>query len=104
MYDLVQQIASWWPDGEVGDRYRAAAPRFRIPYWDWAAAPPYNDRTLPASVGGSQVVVVDGPNGSQRIANPLFSYSFKPLNSTELRASPVGTAHTAPRTKANFDI
>ncbi|KAK1835532.1 hypothetical protein QBC39DRAFT_146365 [Podospora conica] len=104
LYDLIQQIASWWPEGEDGDRYRAAAPRFRIPFWDWASAPPSNDRALPASVGGSPDIVVDGPNGSQRIANPLFSYTFKPLNSTELPSSPFnvwGTTVRAPSTNDN---
>lgn len=48
-------------------------------------------------------MVIDGPNGSQRIANPLFSYSFKPLNSTELPSSPVSLASAVSRTKADLD-
>lgn len=31
---------------------------------------------------------VNGPNGVQRIANPLFSYTFRPLNLTAFRQSP----------------
>jgi tyrosinase len=86
----VRDIASWWPAGEVGDQYRATAVDFRIPYWDWAATPPKGESVLPLSVGGSPYVTVDGPVGVQTIANPLFSYGFKPLNRTAFEVFPVG--------------
>ncbi|EGO53798.1 hypothetical protein NEUTE1DRAFT_93419 [Neurospora tetrasperma FGSC 2508] len=88
LYNLIQNIAKWWPEGEPRNRYQAAALRFRIPYWDWASSPPSGQSVLPLSVGGSPYVDVNGPNGVQRIANPLFSYSFKPLNATAFLQDP----------------
>ena len=82
-------IATWWPEGETRNRYQVAAVRFRIPYWDWAAAPPSGQSVLPLSVGGSPYIDIDGPNGLQRISNPLFSYTFKPLNATAFTQPPV---------------
>jgi hypothetical protein len=82
-------IAGWWPENEARSRYRAAAGRFRIPYWDWASDPSSGESVFPMSVGGSPYVDVDGPSGVQRIANPLFSYTFKPLNATAFKQVPV---------------
>jgi tyrosinase len=92
MYSHVQQIASYWPDGEVKQRYQDAANNFRIPYWDWAMTPPEGESVLPDSIGGSPYVDVDGPNGMQRISNPLFNYEFKPLNSSAFLLRPVSDA------------
>ncbi|OAA61176.1 putative domain, di-copper centre [Niveomyces insectorum RCEF 264] len=82
LYSLIQYIASLYPDETTRRRYQTAAAAFRIPYMDWAARPPAGESVLPGSVGGSPFVDVSGPNGVQRIANPLYSYLFKPLNST----------------------
>lgn len=84
-------IAALWPTAER-QRYQAAARRFRIPYWDWAATPPSGQSVLPRSIGGSVYVDINGPNGLQRIANPLFSYTFKPLNTTAFGYRPVSGA------------
>ncbi|KAK4136323.1 Di-copper centre-containing protein [Trichocladium antarcticum] len=87
LHNLIQTIATFWPDDER-PRFEDAARRFRIPYWDWAASPPTGQSVLPLSVGGSPFIDVDGPNGVQRIANPLFSYAFKPLNASAFSRSP----------------
>ncbi|KAK4193361.1 putative tyrosinase [Podospora australis] len=87
LYSLVQMIATWWPENER-QPYLDAAHRFRIPYWDWATYPPSGGSVLPMSVGGSPFVDISGPNGIQRIANPLFSYTFRPLNVTAFRQAP----------------
>ncbi|KAI1428347.1 hypothetical protein F5Y12DRAFT_782760 [Xylaria sp. FL1777] len=79
LYNIVQFIASLWPPEEL-DRVQSAAKRFRIPYWDWAVAPPIGESVLPLSIGGSSTVNVSGPNGIQNISNPLFSFTFKPFN------------------------
>lgn len=92
LYGLIQQIALQWPAGSVQDQYVAAAKNFRIPYWDWAVVPPTGESVLPNSIGGSVVVTVDGPNGQQVIANPLYSYEFKPLDPSQLPDSPVRPA------------
>jgi tyrosinase len=89
LYGFIKQIASYYEPGPIRDGYVAAAVRFRIPYWDWAAVPSSGNSVLPACVGGSPGVEVDGPNGTQRIANPLFSYEFNPLDSTLLPDFPV---------------
>jgi tyrosinase len=94
LYKLAQTIATFWPDSEK-PRYEAAARRFRHPYWDWAAAPPVGESVLPKSIGGNPYVDVNGPNGLQRIANPLFSYSFKPLDASAFGFGPV-SRHASP--------
>ncbi|KAH8647567.1 common central domain of tyrosinase-domain-containing protein [Tricladium varicosporioides] len=88
LHGLVEQIAGEYPAGPVRDRYMTAAANFRIPYWDWAAAPPTGESILPISVGGSPSINIDGPAGEQTIANPLFSYSFKPLNTNQFPDAP----------------
>lgn len=60
------------------DRYEAASADCRIPYFDWAALPSDGSSILPASVGGSSQINITGPAGTQAIANPLFTYDFKP--------------------------
>ncbi|TVY83497.1 Tyrosinase [Lachnellula suecica] len=80
MYDLVQKIALYYPAGPVQDQYVAAGKNFRVPYWDWAAVPSDGKSILPDSVQGSPGVTVDGPAGTQTIANPLYTYQFKPLD------------------------
>lgn len=96
LYSLVLQIAGYWPAGTVQDRYVAAAQNFRIPYWDWAAVPPSGQSYLPNSVTTSSVAV-DGPAGVQTIANPLFTFQFKPLNTTELPDFPVSSYSLYPK-------
>ncbi|KUJ18454.1 Di-copper centre-containing protein [Mollisia scopiformis] len=88
LYGMIQQIAQQYPSGTIRDQYITAAANFRIPYWDWAMIPPSGESVLPASVGQSPSVVVDGPAGSQTIANPLWSYQFKPLDSNALPDPP----------------
>ncbi|KAI1356958.1 hypothetical protein F5Y01DRAFT_301109 [Xylaria sp. FL0043] len=90
MYNIVQFIASLWPPEEL-DRVQNAAKRFRIPYWDWAVAPPLGQSVLPLSIGGSSTVNVSGPNGVQSISNPLFSFTFKPFNGSIFPDAPYNT-------------
>ncbi|KAI0864119.1 Di-copper centre-containing protein [Xylaria cubensis] len=87
LYNIVQYIASLWPPKEL-DRVQKAARKFRIPYWDWAAAPPAGESVLPLSISGSSIMNVSGPNGIQSIANPLFSYGFRPFNGSIFPDSP----------------
>ena len=48
---------------------------------------------LPASIGRSPSINISGPNGVQEIANPLYSYRFKPFNSSIFIMPPVSTRH-----------
>ena len=86
---MIQQIAQLYPVGPIRDKYASAAANFRIPYWDWAAIPGAGKSVFPTSVGGSPYVAVDGPVGNQTIANPLWSYQFKPLVPGDLPDFPV---------------
>ena len=89
MYNLVQEIAAMWPAGPVQDQYVAAGKNFRIPYWDWAAIPSDGGPILPHVVQDSPGISVDGPAGTQTIANPLFTYEFKPTAPKVFIYSPV---------------
>ncbi|KAH8884511.1 Di-copper centre-containing protein [Thozetella sp. PMI_491] len=88
LYDTIQNIAMAWPAGAQRTRFQDAAAKFRIPYWDWATAPPAGQSVLPQSITGQSYVDVDGPNGMQRIANPLFRYIFRPLDPNSFIQSP----------------
>ncbi|KAI1107801.1 Di-copper centre-containing protein [Jackrogersella minutella] len=90
LYNIVQYIATLYPPDRV-DRFQQAATTFRIPYWDWAALPPDGASVLPLSVGGSSTINITGPNGVQSISNPLFSYVFKPFNSSTFPDFPYNT-------------
>ncbi|KAI1143479.1 Di-copper centre-containing protein [Hypoxylon sp. FL0543] len=90
LYNIVQYIASLYPQ-DLRDRFEKAAATFRIPYWDWAAVPPDGVSVLPLIAGGSSTVNVSGPNGVQSISNPLFSYVFRPFNSSIFPDFPYNT-------------
>ncbi|ESZ89927.1 hypothetical protein SBOR_9689 [Sclerotinia borealis F-4128] len=70
----VQTIAATYND----DAYTAAAANFRIPYWDWAAAP-----ILPPVISDA-TVQINTTSGIQNVANPLLLYKFQqfPLKET----------------------
>jgi len=102
LYGLIQNIATFFPAGSTRDQYVAAAAKFRIPYWDWAVVPAAGKTPLPDSVQ-SPLVVVYGPNGPQEISNPLSSYIFDPLNSSDLPDPPVCPNHP-PRSHTESDI
>ena len=72
------QVANQFPEGELRDNYTAAASTLRVPYWDWAMTPPSGQNSLPDSVA-QPTITVTTPNGTQTIANPLYSYTFHPM-------------------------
>ncbi|KAI1177506.1 Di-copper centre-containing protein [Nemania sp. FL0916] len=87
LYTIIQYLASLWPPEDL-DRVQKAAREFRIPYWDWAIAPPAGESVLPLSIGGSSTMNISGPNGIQGISNPLFSFTFRPFNGSIFPDSP----------------
>ncbi|CAK7275259.1 hypothetical protein SEPCBS119000_006603 [Sporothrix epigloea] len=103
LFSLVEYIASLYVDGAERQRYQTAAMRFRIPYMDWGAQPPVGESILPFSVGGSALIDAPGPNGIQRIANPLYSYLFKPLNATIFIEPPYDLWLTTVRAPTTLD-
>ncbi|KAJ9648776.1 hypothetical protein H2199_000689 [Coniosporium tulheliwenetii] len=62
------------------DFYVNAARTFRMPYWDWAAAPPEGQNSFPSSLTIRDVQVTL-PNGTAVIPNPLYAYRFHPVPS-----------------------
>ncbi|KAI9855691.1 MAG: hypothetical protein M1824_005924, partial [Vezdaea acicularis] len=74
--NYVSQIAETYPDSNRA-QYQQAAVNFRIPYWDWAI-----NATLPALVTEA-TVNINTPNGQQSVTNPLVSYIFNPLSSSD---------------------
>jgi tyrosinase len=65
--------------GSDRDRYLAAAQNLRIPYWDWARPVSNGQHVAPDSVT-SPGISVNLPSGPATIANPLYSYRFRPVD------------------------
>ncbi|RDW85231.1 hypothetical protein BP6252_02821 [Coleophoma cylindrospora] len=100
LYGMAQYIATLYPVGSVRDEYIAAANRFRIPYWDWAAVPSSAHTTADSIM--TPTVSVAGPNGVQTIHNPLFNYDFKPLITDDLPDAPFDVFRTTQRWPTNM--
>lgn len=77
-----------FPAGAVRQKYASAALTWRMPFWDWAAQPANGESVFPSSIS-DQTVVVTMPNGTQTIDNPLYSYKYHPLVSTDMFFDPV---------------
>ncbi|KAI4259586.1 MAG: hypothetical protein LQ352_000654 [Teloschistes flavicans] len=87
LYDNVQDVANSIQSDTTGE-YKAAASTFRHPYWDWAAPTTDGSPIMPAPVSGSPFIVVNLPNGSQTINNPLYQYNFAPSDLSSFPDSP----------------
>jgi hypothetical protein len=91
----MSDIVKLWDDEDDRQRYRNALRLLRIPYWDWASNRTANGTLFPQSIGGSEYMEINGPNGPQVIRNPLYSYEFKPLDQLDfLDMNPVSLIHT----------
>jgi len=90
LYKHIQNVAAQFT-GAAKTRYQAAAVNFRLPYWDWAAAPCSGCNAYPVLVS-NQYVTVTTPTGQQNILNPLFRYDFHPISSTDMVYNPVSRA------------
>lgn len=73
------------------DEYTAAALTLRLPYWDWATQPANGD-VFP-SCFTTPSITIQGPDGSESVSNPLFSYKFPA--SQRLQYSMVSTIYPA---------
>ncbi|KAI9754063.1 MAG: hypothetical protein M4579_004883 [Chaenotheca gracillima] len=102
LYNTIQDVANEF-EGDDHDRYTSAAADFRIPYWDWAASPSGDASVLPDSLT-TPTVKVNTPNGTQTVNNPLFSYTFQPLNKQDLPNSPFVNWTTTLRYPTNDSI
>ncbi|KUJ14577.1 tyrosinase precursor [Mollisia scopiformis] len=91
LYGIIQDIASKFP-AESQARYQAAAATFRIPYWDWAAAPE-DGGYFPVSVGrATNVDVITPTSGGKTVSipNPLYTNKFHPLLPGDFVSQPSG--------------
>jgi len=59
----------------ANEQFQKAAREFAMPYWEWAAYPPEGGPIFLDDFG-HEMIDVYGPNGVQRISNPLYSYHF----------------------------
>lgn len=75
LYGIVQEVARSIQNDTNGE-YQTAASTFRHPYWDWAALSTDGSAVLPLPISGSAYIVVELPNGTLTINNPLFRYTF----------------------------
>ncbi|KAF8249103.1 Di-copper centre-containing protein [Wilcoxina mikolae CBS 423.85] len=66
------EIAEMFP-GYDKEKYKKAAEKVRLPYWDWASDA--NQGRIPDVVAAQQIAVTK-PSGSVLIKNPLYSYTF----------------------------
>ncbi|KAK4061552.1 uncharacterized protein Triagg1_10261 [Trichoderma aggressivum f. europaeum] len=82
--------------------YMQAASDFRIPYWDWASPAPPGQSHFP-DVFWNSTMAQYGPNGVQVIRNPLYSYSFHPLDAEALIWPPLSSWNETKRAP-NTDI
>ncbi|KAF2466550.1 Di-copper centre-containing protein [Lindgomyces ingoldianus] len=73
-YQCVQEVIATFPSGEQ-TRWKNAASTLRMPYWDWAKAPPSGEMSTPTLMR-DKTVTVTKPSGTVSIANPLYSYSW----------------------------
>ncbi|KAL6872035.1 hypothetical protein J3F83DRAFT_631895 [Trichoderma novae-zelandiae] len=83
LHKLAGAIADMFTNATERSLYKQAASDFRIPYWDWASPAPEGQSHFP-DVFWNSTMIQYGPNGVQVIRNPLYSYSFHPLDGDAL--------------------
>ena len=67
----------------------AAAANFRLPYWDWAAAPCSTCKPYPVLVSEPYVWIDTPTKGQQWSLNPLFRYDFHQATVADMVYDPV---------------
>ncbi|KAL9011382.1 MAG: hypothetical protein Q9173_003766 [Seirophora scorigena] len=95
IWNNARQIASSYPESRRAV-YREAAWTLRIPYWDWSITP-----TMPPEVN-APTILVNGPNGSLNVVNPLYNYTFHPQPSDAEFPPNVGSSQYGPFSNMGF--
>ncbi|AEO70659.1 uncharacterized protein THITE_2056637 [Thermothielavioides terrestris NRRL 8126] len=80
LYDAVQDVAKQFPQGALRDKYVQAAKTFRAPYFDWASQPPRGSSAFPSVLTTANIQVVDVDGKAKSVTNPLYRFSFHPMN------------------------
>jgi len=79
LHDHALAIVNSITDTAVKAKWRTAASKLRLPYWDWALKTPPGEHNLPTSIA-DDTITITYPNGTIKIiANPLRKYTFHPL-------------------------
>lgn len=76
---MVQDAAQKFPP-TLRDRYLRAAKDFRLPYYDWAIRVPSGTSAFPSLIGSEKISVTDVDGKKKDIENPLYQFSFHPVN------------------------
>ncbi|KAF2705592.1 Di-copper centre-containing protein [Pleomassaria siparia CBS 279.74] len=95
LYQSVLEVIDTFPAAQQS-RWKEAARTLRIPYWDWAKAPPSGQTNVPAAIR-DQTVTVTKPSGQVTIANPLYSYTWGTSLPAEMGGGPYGNSPTTLR-------
>lgn len=90
LFEHIIDAVNDFPAGPVRRRYASAALNWRMPFWDWAAQPEDGKSVYPSSVS-NPTINVTMPNGRRTIDNPLYSYKFHQLNSSDMYFDPVSS-------------
>jgi tyrosinase len=82
LHERAVDVANEYPIGQARDRAMELAARVRLPYWDWAKAPPNTEEgVIPHSLR-EKCLEITFPNGTvAEMVNPLYKYDFHPLPS-----------------------
>ncbi|PVI06884.1 Di-copper centre-containing protein [Periconia macrospinosa] len=79
LHDQALAIVNEIKDATVKAKWRTAASKLRLPYWDWALKAPAGEHLMPTSIA-DETIPITFPNGTTKsISNPLFKYTFHPL-------------------------
>ncbi|KAF2198311.1 Di-copper centre-containing protein [Delitschia confertaspora ATCC 74209] len=83
LYLNAREAIREFPPSERRDRYENALATLRLPYWDWATASSSGEGVYPSSLQSPNIDITL-PNGTLTVKNPLYSYTFHPLNHEDL--------------------
>ncbi|KAF2001264.1 Di-copper centre-containing protein [Amniculicola lignicola CBS 123094] len=86
IHQYAVEIVGEIKDATVKARYRDAATKLRLPYWDWAETPPAGEHVLPDSIAKPTISVTFPNNTVATIDNPLFDYRFHPKRPEDFKS------------------
>ncbi|KAF2438104.1 Di-copper centre-containing protein, partial [Karstenula rhodostoma CBS 690.94] len=94
----LQAIAIGIANSFTDASYQDAANRLRLPFWDWARAVSQNEPVFPAVLSTPKVSVTLQDGSRVEIDNPLYDYSFHPLDNFQINSTNGPLCDTSQRT------
>jgi len=79
LHEQALQIVNEITDSTVKAKWRTAASKLRLPYWDWALKTPSGEHNMPTSIADDTLRITYPNNTVKTIPNPLRKYTFHPL-------------------------